>query len=230
MLHPNVPFTIHNQVVERVMELVDIGNAHYNLKLAYPFVHYNISHKAASGECTAKLARIGFNPWLLPHNFESYLQDTIPHEVAHYFEYHLSKIETTNPHNPLWYQIMAVFGVEGPHDCHNYELRHVPTLHSVFLYRCSCKTWRIQTITHRKIVSGKDYTCNKCNTNVEYSSPLHVYPSDVEGKNKKQQIMDIYHMNRNLNVHEFIECCSARGLSASYSRKIWYKMRPKSAK
>ena len=230
MHHPNVPFDVHNSIVFRVMELVDLANAYYGLALPYPFVHYDIKHKPAAGECTPVLARVGFNPWLVPHYVQAYLQDTVPHEIAHYFEFHINKEHTTNPHNATWYQIMSVLGATSPSDCHTYNLNHVPTLHSTFVYRCPCKTWRIQTITHKKISRGAEYRCDTCNSLIEYSVPYHILPTSLEGKSKVEQLKVIYDLNFTLNVYEFVELCVSRGFAASYARKVWYKCRPKPKK
>jgi SprT protein len=66
---------------------------------------------------------IRYNPILLRENPESFIAETVPHEVAHMVAY-LRYGRSIRPHGPEWRAIMAQFGAE-PERCHRYDLSGV---------------------------------------------------------------------------------------------------------
>lgn len=223
-----VPFDVHRQVVDRVIELVNLGNAHYNINAPYPFIHYD-PPTVAAGDCTPSVGRIGFNPWLLVHNVERFLVDTVPHETAHYLEYHVSgKVEIlgSNPHNQIWYQIMNVLGAQYIGQNHSYDLSVIPGLHTQYTYKCGCTTYRIPIKTHRKIQAKLDsYNCTSCGNTIQYDPPWPTHVDVTQYKKKKDQLALILQHNSNMNKYEFVDYVTAKGYSTSTATKIWQNVR-----
>ncbi len=104
---------------------------------------------------------IRYNPVLLRENPDSFLAETIPHEVAHVvaFKRHGHRIR---PHGPEWRAIMEQFGA-APERCHRYDLSRVPRRATrFFLYHCGCGEHQLSTIRHHRVLAGQTYVCRRC--------------------------------------------------------------------
>ncbi|HYN76369.1 MAG TPA: SprT-like domain-containing protein [Lamprocystis sp. (in: g-proteobacteria)] len=106
---------------------------------------------------------IRYNPVLLDANAESFLAETVPHEVAHViaFARHGTRIR---PHGPEWRAVMLYFGV-APARCHRYAVsatsrRALPR----FDYHCDCRGHQLTSIRHRRVLAGGTYLCRSCAT------------------------------------------------------------------
>jgi SprT protein len=70
--------------------------------------------------------RIQFNPYLLEENFVDFINDTVPHEVAHLIanEFFKEMWPKGCDHGSLWKFVMVKFG-KNPERCHNYSCEHL---------------------------------------------------------------------------------------------------------
>ena len=113
---------------------------------------------------------INFNMTLLKENLEDFLNQTIPHEVAHFvtwikYGHQYSTGGKRIIHGSDWKQMMQFFGVKSER-CHSYNTAN-STVRKLkrFTYKCSCQTHELTSIRHNKIQKGKgQYYCNKCKT------------------------------------------------------------------
>ena len=64
------------------------------------------------------------NPWLLLRHGEEFIDQTVPHEIAHWLIFCLYGREA-RPHGAQWRQLMELFGAE-PRRCHDYDLKEIP--------------------------------------------------------------------------------------------------------
>jgi len=108
-----------------------------------------------------------FNPVLLQENYEDYLENTVPHEVAHYITdlvYPHAK-----PHGREWKGVMeSVLGVSATR-CHKYDTTNsrVRTVRRV-AYTCACGHEHNVTVNmHNKILRGSVRICKKCRTQIK---------------------------------------------------------------
>ena len=104
-----------------------------------------------------------FNPYIFSKYFTDSIENTVPHEVAHYVSDILFGIKNIRPHGKEWQAIMQMLDVE-PRVTGNYDLAGIPVKRQRrFDYACDCATHQLTTVRHNKITNGKThYFCRKC--------------------------------------------------------------------
>jgi SprT protein len=106
------------------------------------------------------------NCQLLIENRDDFLNNTIPHEVAHLvvnWPYRNRRLRP-RPHGPEWQAVMKdCFGLK-PVRCHNYQTTPARVVHRPFLYACSCREHRLTSIIHKRITRSSQAFCKACRT------------------------------------------------------------------
>jgi|LakMenE18May11ns_1017448.scaffolds.fasta_scaffold9959282_11 SprT protein len=97
---------------------------------------------------------------LFRKNKKRFLDEIIPHEVAHLVAEALSPRES--PHGGTWKIVMqSVFSLK-PERCHSMETKGIGRTTQKFLYICACQKHEVGIIRHNKVQSGKKFRCVKC--------------------------------------------------------------------
>lgn len=105
--------------------------------------------------------RIRYNLALAKHQPEAFIQQTVPHEVAHVVTRLL--YPKARPHGPEWRRVMAHLGIADVQRCHNFAV--APPSHSQrrWPYRCSCRDHQLSATRHNRILRGeRNYLCRHC--------------------------------------------------------------------
>jgi len=126
------------------------------------------------GKCAGMYRRNGrdklirFNPWIFSKYYQHSLEQTVPHEVAHYVTDCLWPTQRVKPHGKEWKSVMEALGVE-PKVTGNYDLTGIPVKqYPYFAYSCGCKTHQLSVIRHRRLLSGQtEYRCRCCQQPLE---------------------------------------------------------------
>lgn len=89
-----------------------------------------------------------------------FLDEVIPHELAHLLAYQL--FGRVKPHGNEWKHLMQdVFGC-APKRTHSFDVPKRKQL-SQFLYKCDCQTHYLSSIRHHRILKGlQRYSCRRC--------------------------------------------------------------------
>jgi SprT protein len=167
---------MRTKVDEKVKECLRLYIERFDQdEIAYPEITFDLTGSAA-GMClfraSTKTAKIRFNEYMMKHSFEEFIENIVPHEMAHYCADHLYGIQTTKSgriqhHGIHWQHMMRVFGVE-PERCHNLKYKTGRNLRR-FEYTCECgEKHMITSIIHNRIKRGKSYVCSRCNTRLSY--------------------------------------------------------------
>lgn len=99
----------------------------YGVKMVFPTISYALTGTTA-GMAYYRRNLLKFNAKLLVENEQEFIENTVPHELAHlateliYPEAHKRSTFTgkRNPHGRQWQSIMRTLGVEA-NRCHNYD-------------------------------------------------------------------------------------------------------------
>src|SRR3546814_1296313 len=76
-------------------------------------------------------------------NIQDYLDDTIPHEVAHLITYVLHGREA-KAHGNEWQSLMRALGVR-PDRCHSYDTTNSAVAKAVYKFKCDCKVFELSS-------------------------------------------------------------------------------------
>ena len=134
-------------------------------------IHFDLKGRAAGMYKVVKgLRQIRYNPYLFAKYFSDNLDNTVPHEVAHYVADILHGMRNIRPHGKEWQAIMHVFGVTPSTRCF-YDLTGIPQRQQRrFPYQCHCRSHELSTRRHRLISSGqRRYQCRQCQTTLRYA-------------------------------------------------------------
>lgn len=157
-------------------EIVDRATEKFNLvytaaELAYgrtfirPYLRFDLRGTRGGVACHS-INTIRINPVLLAENVEQMIENTIPHEIAHFITHALFPYATS--HGWQWRSVMARLGVKEITRCHsmdvsNAQVRHVKKI----TYYCACGEHSLSLIRHKRIVLGKkSYRCLKCHKSI----------------------------------------------------------------
>ncbi|HHJ15088.1 MAG TPA: metallopeptidase (SprT family) [Gammaproteobacteria bacterium] len=106
---------------------------------------------------------IRYNPFIFARYFEDNLNETVPHEVAHFVVDQLWGLRRVRAHGAEWQSVMRALGVE-PRATARYDLTGLPGRRQRrFAYRCACNTHQLTTCRHNRVQRGKArYHCRRC--------------------------------------------------------------------
>lgn len=99
---------------------IDLGNELYkdiNVRLPHPQILFNLKGRTAGFAYRFK-DLIRYNPFLYIAQPEAFINRTVPHEVAHLFQFRINPHDRA--HGPTWKKVMRDFNLE-PSRCHSYD-------------------------------------------------------------------------------------------------------------
>lgn len=154
-----VPPDLRQRVLARVDELIAIARRCFDVPFAAPAVYFNV-RGTVGGYAQHYSWSIQLNPALLLENEAQYLQNIIPHEIAH-----LIAVNAFGPktgHGPHFRAVMLSLGAR-PSRTHSMDtssaIAHLP----LFRYRCGCQVRELKARAHNAIVRGAaSYSCKLC--------------------------------------------------------------------
>ncbi|MGF1701560.1 SprT family zinc-dependent metalloprotease [Photobacterium makurazakiensis] len=155
---------LQHQVIAKVEQCIKQANQRLNKRLTMPTVSFKQRGKIA-GSARLQGWEVRFNPVLLTENPHAFLNEVVPHEVAHLVAFKL--FGRVRPHGKEWKIIMAdVFGVP-PRTTHSFDVSSVQG--NTYTYRCQCSEHQLTIRRHNKIQRGQaTYQCRQCEQPLTY--------------------------------------------------------------
>ncbi|MBK5967840.1 MULTISPECIES: SprT family zinc-dependent metalloprotease [Thiorhodovibrio] len=154
---------LRSAVEQRVRELLATAQGELGIAPPPPEIRFDLrGQSAGQARCDAR-ARcvVRFNPWLLLRHGEEFIDQTVPHEIAHWLTFKRFG-RRARPHGPQWRELMVLFGAE-PRRCHDYDLKEIPHRRvSSHSYHCSCQEHRLSAVRHNRARKGQTYLCRRC--------------------------------------------------------------------
>lgn len=145
------------QVQRRLKQDLDTANRFFQKTFIAPTVSYEVRGLKA-GVAYLQRNEVRFNPILLVENGQAFVQQVVPHELAHILVY--QQFGRVAPHGKEWKMMMeSVLGVPAE-IYHHFDTTNVAVQ---FPYRCGCQIHRLSSRRHHAIQQGqRSYLCKKC--------------------------------------------------------------------
>jgi len=151
------------QTRQRTLTLLAQAGAHFGVTLQPVDIRFDLRGRAAGMVrfFSSGTTIIRYNRAMLEKYRDSFVGQTVPHEVAHVVVAALYPYKTA-PHGPEWRMIMSFFGAD-PTRCHAFQVDGTGARQLTrFSYRCDCREHRITAIRRNRILRGQDYYCRHC--------------------------------------------------------------------
>lgn len=133
-----------------------------NLKLERRYAEPTLVYQqrgTSAGTAWLEKNEIRLNPVLLLENQQAFIDEVVPHELAHLLVWkHFGRVA---PHGKEWKWMMeAVLGVPARRT-HRFKLDSVHQ--NTFPYRCQCQQHQLTVRRHNRVVRGEaTYRCVRC--------------------------------------------------------------------
>lgn len=171
--------TQRQQILDKVEQCYVTCERHYHRTYPRPTTYFDV-RGAKGGYAVSVRNELHFHPVLAAENFDHYIAQTVPHEVAHIIDYH-NRQHNTDPmmnalnefmrgrrkkrdiHGPSWKAVMGVLGVPATR-CHSYDTTNVKIQKTKYMYRCGCaEPISVGPKVHNRIrMRGATYRCRPC--------------------------------------------------------------------
>ena len=155
---------LQQQVIQKTRHFIITAADYYNHSFSEIPVLFDLKGRAAGMYRVRGGQRvIRYNPYIFAKYYDDNLNETVPHEVAHYVTDILYGLKSIRPHGAEWKSVMQVFGVAANRTA-NYDLAGLPKRqHKLFNYSCGCRTFELTSRRHNKVVRGTgQYQCLDC--------------------------------------------------------------------
>lgn len=168
---------LRKKAIETVAFYTDLGNEIFKTSMKMPIVDFSLKGKVGGKYHTTE-HKVKVNMVLFAENYDDYIENTIPHEVAHAFQRHMFEHyddygRRVMPHGREWKRIMLAFG-KNPSVTHSYDVSNSTqrTVAREFVYSCKCMEHKLTIIKHRRMQKamyrGGAYVCRHCKGKLEF--------------------------------------------------------------
>ncbi|MBO1520650.1 SprT family zinc-dependent metalloprotease [Oceanisphaera pacifica] len=148
---------LQERIISRVHDSMQLAAVKLEREFAPPQVSFTQRGRIA-GSAWLERWELRFNPILLADNEAAFINDIVPHEVAHLIAF--ACYGKVKPHGPEWQHIMRSVFKRVPHTRHQLDISKVaPT----FSYQCDCRSHLLTLRRHNKVQKGTQrYQCCHC--------------------------------------------------------------------
>ncbi|CAK7066099.1 SprT family zinc-dependent metalloprotease [Providencia alcalifaciens] len=156
-----VPIFLQQRVMSTLREKLAL--AEQKLEQAFPEPKLNYKQRGTTaGSAYLKEWEIRINPILLIENTHLFIDEVVPHELAHLLVFKMFGRQGIAPHGKEWKWMMQHVLEVDANRTHRFSVATVKS--KTFNYTCACKTTHELTIRrHNKVMRGENqYLCRRC--------------------------------------------------------------------
>lgn len=148
---------LHWQVNRKLSACLRLAEEYFQCKFARPTVSYNVRGVKA-GVAYLQQWEIRLNPILLLENQQAFIDEVVPHELAHLLVY--QRFGRVAPHGKEWQMVMKEVFHLAAKTHHQFAVASVQG--ETYPYRCACQLHYLSKRRHLNILRGTTYFCKKC--------------------------------------------------------------------
>jgi SprT protein len=150
-----------NAAAAAIEQSCKLAEDYFSVSFPIPKVNLNQRGKIA-GSAHLQKNLIKLNKKLFIQNFDDFLHQVIPHEVAHIICY--QQFGRVKPHGVEWQSLMRSLFQLDAHVTHKFDVSNIGM--QDFAYQCECNDLiLLSVVRHNKVKRGtQQYRCQKCRT------------------------------------------------------------------
>lgn len=159
------------QVVAATRDCIERAGQLLGREFEQPTVSFDLQGRAAGMYRVHRRQRhIRYNPYIFAKYFSDNLDNTVPHEAAHYLTDMLYGLGNIRPHGDEWRTVMQLLGAKPAVTC-RYDLSGIPLRRQQrFSYRCACSMHAMSAVRHNRVLRGSGkYVCRQCRTELVFA-------------------------------------------------------------
>ncbi|MEQ4530187.1 MAG: SprT family zinc-dependent metalloprotease [Mixta sp.] len=165
-----LPIALQQSVMRALREKLQQANQRLACSYPEPKLVYQ-QRGTAAGTAWLESWEIRLNPVLLLENQQAFIEEVVPHELAHLLVWrHFGRVP---PHGKEWKWMMETILEVPARRTHQFEVASVRG--KAFPYRCRCQQHHLTVRRHNRVLRGEtEYRCVHCGDRLqpgEYSPP-----------------------------------------------------------
>ncbi len=155
-----IPQDLINQLEDSLSHHLKQAELAFECAFPTPELSFKVRGKAA-GKAYLQQWQIRLNPTLLIENQQAFIEQVIPHELAHLITHH--QFGRVRPHGKEWCHVMTNIFHCPPKTYHAFDITSVQG--KTFQYQCQCKIHQLSIRRHNKVQRKQTrYHCLLCGT------------------------------------------------------------------
>jgi len=167
MKSTRIPIALQQAVMRCLREKLQLANQ--KLKTAYPEPELNYQQRGTSaGTAYLQYWQIRLNPILLLENQQAFVDEVVPHELAHLLVYkHFGRAAA--PHGKEWRWMMESVLEVSASRTHQFTVTSVQS--KTYPYVCQCRDHQLTVRRHNKVLRQEaEYRCSHCGTLLRFKA------------------------------------------------------------
>ncbi|PHM49675.1 SprT family zinc-dependent metalloprotease [Xenorhabdus miraniensis] len=153
-----VPLSLQQAVMRTMRQKLALASDFLQKSFPEPSVTYR-QRGTIAGSARLQDWEIRLNPVLLIENQQAFIDQVIPHELAHLLAYH--QFGKVVPHGKEWRFLMETVLKVPANRTHQFSVNSVRS--KIFTYTCHCQQHELTIRQHNKVLKGKScYVCRQC--------------------------------------------------------------------
>ncbi|MEY4475874.1 MAG: hypothetical protein RL248_1641 [Pseudomonadota bacterium] len=159
-----IPIALQQAVMRCLRHKLQLANQHLGTQYPEPEVNYHQRGTSAGSACLQSF-EIRLNPVLLLENQHAFIDEVVPHELAHLLVYR--QFGRVAPHGKEWRWMMEQVLHVPASRTHQFEVTSVRS--KTFNYQCQCQQHALTILRHNKVQRGEsEYRCRQCGEKLRF--------------------------------------------------------------
>jgi SprT protein len=153
-----IPIALQQAVMRCLREKLLIANQRLDSQYPEPKVLYQ-QRGTSAGTAWLERWEIRLNPVLLIENEQLFIEEVIPHELAHLLVH--KQFGRVAPHGKQWQWMMEQVLNIPARRTHKFEVASVQS--KTYGYHCDCQVHQLTVRRHNRVLRGEaEYRCRQC--------------------------------------------------------------------
>nr|WP_142016086.1 SprT family zinc-dependent metalloprotease [Serratia fonticola] len=160
-----IPIALQQAVMRCLRAKLQLAQQHFAIEFPEPKIVYQ-QRGTSAGTAWLQAWEIRLNPILLLENQQPFIDEVVPHELAHLLVFR--QFGRVPPHGREWRWMMESVLQVSASRTHQFETRSVQS--KTFPYRCACQQHQLTIRRHNRVMRGEsEYRCRQCGEKLAFS-------------------------------------------------------------